>query len=140
MAIQKGSQVSFNYTLTVDGEVVDSSQGKEPFQYIHGEGKIIPGLSRQLEGLGVGEEKRIEVSPEEGYGKVIPEAIQEVPKTQLPPDIEPQVGMQLQVGNPEGRTMVAKITEIKTDTIVIDLNHPLAGKTLIFQIKIVSIN
>lgn len=139
MTIQKGSQVSFDYTLTVDGEVIDSSQGKEPFQYTHGEGKIIPGLSRQLEGLKVGDEKRIEIPPEEAYGAVNPKAFQEVARTQLPPDIEPKVGMQLQVGSSGGKIMIVKIAEVKGDTIVIDFNHPLAGKTLIFQVKIVSI-
>ena len=139
ITIQKGSQVSFDYTLTVDGEVVETSEGKEPLQYTYGEGNIIPGLSRQLEGLKVGDEKSIEVSPEEAYGQVNPQAFQEVSKSELPPNLETQVGMPIQANNSEGRTMVGRIVEVKKDAIVVDFNHPFAGKTLIFQVKIVSI-
>ncbi|HID93718.1 MAG TPA: hypothetical protein EYP60_06445 [bacterium (Candidatus Stahlbacteria)] len=91
MVIQNGSRVWFDYTLTVDGEVVDSSEGRGPLQYTHGEGKIIPGLSRQLEGMRVGEERKIEVLPEEAYGQVNPDAFQEVPRSVLPADLKPQV-------------------------------------------------
>lgn len=139
MTIQKGSRVSFNYTLTVDGEVVDTTEGKEPFQYTHGQAKIIPGLTRQLEGLGVGDEKRIEIPPEEAYGMIDPNAFQEVPRSQLPADTEPQVGMSLQARTLEGETMTVRISELKQDTVVVDFNHPLAGKTLTFQVKIVSV-
>ena len=139
MIIQKGSQVGFDYTLTVDNVVIDTSEGKEPFEYTHGDGKIIPGLSRQLEGLKVGDTKKITVSPEEGYGQVDPQAFKEVPKTQMPPDLTLQVGMPLQVRDTQGNTLVVKVAELKPDIVVLDLNHPLAGKTLVFDIKIVSI-
>lgn len=139
IAIQKGSQVSFDYTLTVDGEVVDSSEGRGPLQYTHGGRQIIPGLSKQLEGMHVGEEKKVEVLPEEAYGRVNPEAIQEVPRSTLPAEIKPEVGMMLQVSNPQG-TAPVRVAELKEDSIVLDFNHPLAGKTLTFQVKIVSIN
>lgn len=139
VTIQKGGQVSFDYTLTVDGEVVDSSEGKEPLQYTHGEGKIIPGLSKQLEGMRVGEEKKVEVLPEEAYGQMNPDAFQEVPRSTLPADLELQVGMMLQVSGPQG-TVPARVAELKESSIVLDFNHPLAGKALSFQVKIVSIN
>lgn len=139
MTIQKGSRVSFDYTLTVDGEVVDTTGGKEPFQYTHGEAKIIPGLTRQLEGLQAGDEKRIEIPPEQAYGMIDSNAFQEVPRSQLPANIEPQVGMSLQARTQEGKTVVVRISELKGDTVVIDFNHPLAGKTLTFQVKIVSV-
>lgn len=139
MIIQKGRQVSFDYTLAVDGAVVDSSKGKEPFQYTHGEEKIIPGLSRQLEGLKAGDEKKIEVASQDAYGAVKSEALQEVSKSELPSGIEPKVGMPLQVSDQTGKIMVIKIAEVKESTVVMDFNHPLAGKTLTFDVKIVSV-
>jgi FKBP-type peptidyl-prolyl cis-trans isomerase SlyD len=139
MTIQKGSQVSFDYTLTVDGDVIDTSKGKEPLQYTHGEGKIIRGLAKQLEGMKVGDEKRVVVEPQEGYGQVNPAAFQEVPKSRLSSDLKPETGMHLQVKDQTGNTALVKITEVKEDVIVVDLNHPLAGKTLTFDVKIVSI-
>ena len=139
MGIHKGSQVAFDYTLTVDGEVADTSEGREPMQYTHGEGKIIPGLSRQLEGLHEGDEKKIEVFPEEAYGAVNPKAFQEVPRSQLPPDLKPQVGVILQAKSPEGGSIPVRITQLKEDAVVVDFNHPFAGKTLTFQVKIVSV-
>lgn len=139
ITVQKGSQVSFNYVLTVDGAVVDTSESREPFTYTHGDGNIIPGLSKHLEGLRVGDEKKIEIPPEEAYGLVNPKAFQEVSKLKLPPDMEPKVGMPLEVRSPEGGAMPVKIAEVKKDTVVIDFNHPLAGKTLTFQVKVVSI-
>ncbi len=139
MTIQKGSQASFDYTLTVDGEVVDSSEGKEPLQYTHGEGQIIPGLSKQLEGMRVGEEKKVEVLPGEAYGQINADAFQEVPRSTLPANLELQVGMMLEVSSPQG-IVPARVAELKENSIVLDFNHPLAGKALSFQVKIVSIN
>ncbi len=139
MTIQNGKQVSFDYKLTVDGQVADSSEGRGPLEYTHGSGQIIPGLAKQLEGMKVGEEKTVSVPPEEAYGVVNPQAVQEVPKSQLPPTLQPQVGMMLQLKNKEGQAMPARILEVKPDSIKLDFNHPLAGKTLVFNVKIVSI-
>lgn len=138
--IEKGSKVSFDYTLTVDGEVVDSSDGRDPFTYTHGEGQIVPGLERNLEGLHVGDEKEVSVSPEEGYGVVDPNAFKDVPRSTLPPNVNIDPGMMLQAQNPNGNVITVKVIELKDDTVTIDFNHPLAGKTLDFQVKIVSIN
>lgn len=139
MVIQDGRRVSFDYTLMVDGEVVDSSEERGPLQYTHGEGRIIPGLSKQLEGLRIGDEKVIEVPPEEAYGPVNQDAFREVPRTSLPADLEPKVGMYLQMQGPEGQILPVKIAEVKESSVVLDLNHPLAGKTLNFHVKIVDI-
>jgi FKBP-type peptidyl-prolyl cis-trans isomerase SlyD len=139
VVIQDGSLVSFDYTLTVDGKVVDSTEGKEPLQYTQGKGELIPGLSKQLEGMRVGDEKKIVVPPEEAYGEVDPNAFKEVARSSLPKGIEPQVDMLLQANSPDGRTFPVRIAEVKEDTVVLDFNHPLAGKTLYFQVKIVSI-
>ena len=137
--IRKDSQVAFDYTLTVDGKVMDSSKNRGPLQYVQGDGKLIPGLARQLEGMKAGEEKVIEVKPEEGYGTPAPNAFKEVPLSSLPKGTKPTVGMYLQGNDPSGRTFPAKIIEVKKDTFIIDMNHPLAGKTLLFNVKIVSV-
>jgi peptidylprolyl isomerase len=139
MSIQDGRQVSFDYTLTVDGEVVDSSKEKGPLQYTQGKGQIIPGLAKQMEGLQVGDEKTIVVPPEEAYGSINPEALREISKASLPEGLEPKVGMLLQMQTPAGQVLPVKIVEVKEKSVVLDLNHPLAGKTLTFHVKIVDV-
>jgi FKBP-type peptidyl-prolyl cis-trans isomerase SlyD len=139
LGISDGRKVTFDYTLTVDGKVLETSQGRGPVSYNHGKGEIIPGLSRQLEGMRVGEEKTIVVAPEEAYGMTDPKAFREIEKAKLPADIVPKVGMLLQMKTPDGNVFPVKISELKKDSVVINLNHPLAGKTLQFQVKIVNI-
>ncbi len=138
-AIHKGSQVAFDYTLTVDGKVVDTSKGKSPLQYVQGDGKLIPGLTKQLEGLKAGDEKTVEVKPEEGYGSPNPAAFKEVPLSALPAGAKPAVGMILQGTDKNGRTFPARISEVRKDSVIMDFNHPMAGKTLLFNVKIVSV-
>ena len=135
-SVQENMDVGLDYTLTVDGNVVDSTQGKTPFHYVQGRHQVIPGLERQLTGLHVGDSKEIVVKPEEGYGPVDPSAFVEIPKTQLPPNVTPTVGMVLRGAQKDGQSFRAKIQEIKDKTVKLDLNHPLAGKTLNFKIKI----
>jgi len=139
MAIEKGKHVLFDYTLTVDGKKIDSSDNNGPLKYVHGEGDIIPGLERQLEGLDAGVEKKIEVIASEGYGEKDVDAFYEIKKTKLPSNIEPKAGMTLEVKNEDGSFIPVKISEVKEEAVVIDLNHPLAGKTLQFEIKIISV-
>lgn len=139
VTIENGNEVLFDYTLTVEGEVVDSSEKRGPLQYTHGQGQIIPGLERQLEGLKVGDERVIEVSPEDAYGVENPKAYQEIARSSLAGEREPEVGMFIELRTPDGRAFPGKITEVRKDVVVIDLNHPLAGKTLNFQVKIVSV-
>lgn len=137
--IQADATVQLDYTLTSDGVVVDSTEARGPFQYVHGKGQIIPGLERQLAGLHAGESRDITVTPEEAYGPVDPAAVIEVPKTQLPQDIAPKAGMMLRGQDPEGHPFRAIIRDVKEQTVMLDLNHPLAGKTLLFKVKIVNI-
>jgi len=136
MIVENGRKVSFDYVLTVEGEIIDKSLPEQPFQYTHGEGQIIPGLAKGLEGMSVGEEKEIRIPPQEAYGLHDPQAFYEISSKSLPKDLKPQIGMYLQMRTPEGRTLPVRISEIKENTIVLDLNHPLAGKTLIFHVKI----
>ena len=139
-AIRNGSKVAFDYVLTVESKVVDSSQTKGPLEYTQGEGTLIPGLTKQLEGMKKGDEKTIEVKPEEAYGNPDPAGIREIPLSSIPANIKPEVGLILEMQDESGQAFPTKITEIKKDSIVIDLNHPLAGKTLTFKVKIVSVS
>lgn len=137
--ISKGKTIKMDYVLTVDGHKMDSSEGAGPLEYVHGEGKIIPGLEKELEGLIVGAQKTVMVFPEDGYGPVRPEAYQEVPKSEFPPDIPLKAGSMIGVGGPDGQQFPAVISEVKEEVIVLDLNHPLAGKELKFEVTIVDI-
>ena len=136
--ITKGKKVRFNYTLTVDGKVVDSSEGHDPLQYIQGQHQIIPGLEKQLEGLKVGDEKEATIKPEEGYGPVDPKAYAEVPKNRLPQG-DLKVGMQLHTVGKDGQPIYATISEVKEESVMMNFNHPLAGKELHFKVKVVEI-
>jgi FKBP-type peptidyl-prolyl cis-trans isomerase SlyD len=137
--IQAGSAVAFHYTLTDEsGAVIDSSKGKEPMQYIHGRGQIISGLEKELTGMAVGAEKKITVKPEEGYGPIDPRRFHEIPKDKLPPDAL-KVGTMLMAQDPQGQGVPVRVHEIKEKTVIMDYNHPLAGKTLSFDIKITDI-
>lgn len=140
--IGKGSKVKFDYTLTVEGKLLESSEGREPLQYVHGEGTIIPGLARELEGMRVGEEKDVVVLPEDGYGNVNVNAVKEIPKSQLnlSPEVNLQAGAQVQAEDEQGRKISMRVKEVRENTIVFDLNHPLAGKTLNFHVKIAAID
>ena len=149
--IQDGSRVAFDYTLTVDGKVVDSSESKGPLEYTQGDGKLLPGLARQMEGLKVGDEREIEVKPEEAYGSADPKAFQEIPNSNLPIGLKPEVGMILEARDKDGKSFPARITEVKQDSIIVELNprtsslpsrahtQIAAGKTLYFKVKIVSV-
>jgi FKBP-type peptidyl-prolyl cis-trans isomerase 2 len=140
MLIKEGSKVTFDYTLTVDGEVVDSSQGKASLEYTHGQSQIIPGLEKELQGLAAGDAKEVEVSPQEGYGEVNPEAFKTMSRSKLPEGITPEAGMILAIESPQGEPVPVKVIEVTDEDFVIDLNHPLAGKVLNFNVNIVSVD
>ena len=139
LSIQDSMDVELEYTLTSEGKVMDSTDGREPFHYVHGNGQIIPGLERQLTGLHVGDTKEVIVRPDEAYGQLDPSAVIEVPKAQLPTDVTPTVGMVLRGVNPDGKSFRARVEKINPDTVVMNLNHPLAGKTLNFKVKVLAI-
>ncbi len=136
--VAAGKTVKFDYTLTVDGKTVDSSEGAEPLQYVHGQSQIIPGLEKQMEGLKAGDEKEVDVKSDEAYGPVNPNAFVEVPKDKLP-EGELKPGLQLHSMDKSGQPIVATISEVKKDSVVMNLNHPLAGKDLHFKIKVVEV-
>ena len=137
--VTEGKNVSLEYTLKLDDKsVVESNVGKQPLTYTHGTHQIVPGLEKALEGLAVGDTKEVTVAPADGYGEQDPEALQEVQKKLVPPDAL-VVGSRLQGKAPDGNMVYPRVAEIKDDTVVLDFNHPLAGKTLHFDVKIVDI-
>jgi len=137
--IEKGSTVGIEYTLTLeDGTQIDSNVGGEVLRFEQGAGRIIPGLDRELPGMKVGEAKQVTVAPEEGYGKVDPDAFTEVPLSELPEDAR-EVGVALMSRDPQGQTHRLLVRKIEGDKATLDFNHPLAGKTLIFDFKILEI-
>lgn len=138
-SVQERSVVSLEYTLVdEDGKVIESNVGKEPLIYVHGSGQIVGGLEKELNGMKVGEQKKIQVKPEEGYGVFDPKAIQEVLREKIPPQAQ-QVGATLMTKASDGRSIPMRIKEIREKTVIVDFNHPLAGKTLNFDVKIIDV-
>lgn len=139
LTVADGKQVSLEYTLTLDDKSkIDSNIGKDPLVYTQGAHEIIPGLEKQLAGVKVGESKHIEIPPAEGYGEVDPARKQEVDKTRIPEDAR-KVGAKLTGQGPQGQPIFAQVTEVKDNTVVLDMNHPLAGKKLIFDVKVLKV-
>lgn len=136
--VTNGVVVSLDYTLTVDGAMVDSS-GDQPLEYIHGYNNIIPGLEKELNGLKLGESKDVVVAPQDAYGIYHPEALFDLPRSQFPPNFPVEIGRELRVRSENGQVMTARISQVETDTVQIDTNHPLAGKELFFHAKISSL-
>ena len=139
MTVSEGTTVSIEYTLELeDKAVVDSNVGSEPLTYVHGSRQIISGLEKALEGMKTGDRKRVTVNPDEGYGPVMQDAFVEVKKEHIPQDAL-QVDAQLQGQDASGRAFLARVAEIREQTVVLDFNHPLAGRTLYFDVKILDI-
>ena len=137
--VENGSTVKLEYTLKDDaGTVLDSNKGQEPLSFTQGGQQLMPGLEKQLIGMHVGEEKKVVLKPEDAYGPNDPNAQAEVPKTALPPEAL-NVGTRLMARNQAGETRPVTVKEIKENTVVLDLNHPLAGKTLVFEVKVLGV-
>jgi FKBP-type peptidyl-prolyl cis-trans isomerase SlyD len=134
--IQDGSVVTIEYTLTDNsGTVIDSTAGKEPMTYIHGAGQIVQGLERELNGLKVGDQRKVQVRPEDAYGIPDEKAFQEFPKDKVPSEAQ-KVGAMLMTKSPDGRMIPIRVHKVTDKTVVVDFNHPLAGKTLNFDVKV----
>lgn len=138
--VKENDTVKVHYTgKLTDGQVFDSSEGKEPIEFTLGKGQLIPGFEKGLIDMKVNEKKTITIPKEEAYGDPREDLVQEVEKSQLPEDIKPEVGMGLVSRTPDGREMNLMVAEVKEDTIVVDGNHPLAGKDLVFDLEVVEI-
>jgi FKBP-type peptidyl-prolyl cis-trans isomerase 2 len=142
MKVEKGNKVKVEYEGKLeDGTVFDSSKTHgQPLEFEVGAGQLIKGFDEAVIGMAKDEEKEITLSPAEAYGEPNPQMQKEFPRAQLPPEPEPKVGMVLMMAMANGQQIPAKIKEVKDDVVVLDLNHPLAGKTLVFKIKVVEIS
>ena len=135
-----GETVKIHYSGTLnDGTQFDSSRGREPLEFSIGAGQMIPGFEQAVEGMTVGDSKTFSIAPEEAYGQHRAELVQDVPKSALPEDLTPSVGMHLQATGADGKKMDLVVTEVMDEAITVDGNHPLAGRQLNFDIELVEI-
>ena len=138
--VAKDKVVRFEYKLTDDkGEVLDQSEKGEPLAYMHGHGQIVPGLEAKMEGKAAGDAFDAVVAAEDGYGTHEADGVFKIPTAKLPPGVKPEVGMELASRSPDGHVLRFRLTEVNDDHVVADANHPLAGKTLHFAVKIADI-
>lgn len=139
---KKGDKVTLEYTgMLNDGTVFDaSSKHDKPLQFEVGAGRVIPGFDKAVTGMKIGDEKKFTIPAAEAYGEPNPKLVKKVSRKEIPQDRKPEVGMSLIMGTPQGRQMQALITEVTPEYIILDLNHPLAGKALTFQIKVIKIS
>lgn len=138
--VKKGDRVKVQYIGRLeDGMVFDESKGGEPLEFTVGSGQIIPGFDKAVEGMKLNEEKKVTIKSQDAYGKRDETLIREFPKTFLPENFNPEKGMVIKLQNQSGRVIPGTITDITENSITIDLNHPLAGKDLTFNITVVGI-
>ena len=130
--IGKDTVVTLEYKLEVEGKEIDSG----PIQFLQGHGNIIPGLERQIEGMAIGEEKEITVNPEEAYGKYDPELEIEVPSSSFPEDFSIELGRPMRMQDDKGHIFTGIAVAITDDVVKMNLNHPLAGKDLLFKTEV----
>lgn len=137
--IKNGSLVSLEYTRSDDkGKPIESNQGEKPLAYTHGQGQLIPGLEKELLGMKVGGTKNVRVKPDDAYGLVDPKAFREVARDKVPPEAL-KVGATLVARDAQGLSLPVRVHEVKEKTVILDFNHPLAGKMLSFDIKILEV-
>lgn len=139
--VKENNTVKVHYTgKLADGQVFDSSEGKEPLQFTLGQGRLIPGFEKGLIDMKLNEKKTINIAVEDAYGEPREDLIIEVSKTELPQEMAPEVGMGLVSRTPEGQEMNLLVVEVKDETVILDGNHPLAGRDLIFDLEVVEIS
>ncbi len=139
--VKEKDNVSVHYTGTLNnGEIFDSSKGREPLAFTVGAGMMIPGFDKAVVGMKLNETKKVTIAPADAYGEKQDGLVQKVEKSQLPADLQPEVGQQLASQLPNGQQIPVTVTDVAEDSITIDANHPLAGKELTFEIEVVTIN
>lgn len=138
--VKNTDTVLVHYTGTTDdGVTFDSSRQREPLEFTLGQGQLIPGFEKAVEGLKVGESTQIRIPAEEAYGEVREDMVVEIERTKIPTDINPELGMQLQIQQPNGQAMPVIVKDINETHVTLDANHPLAGQALTFDIELVEI-
>lgn len=136
---KRGDRVKVNYTGKLgDGKQFDSSEGMDPLEFTVGEGRIIPGFEKAIIGMAPGDTKTVVIAVDDGYGERQDELIMVVDRKELPPDLDPKVGDQLEMER-SGQTFVVNVTESTDETVTLDANHPLSGEELTFDIELVEI-
>lgn len=139
--VKDGDNISLHYTGTLDdGTLFDSSEGGQPLSFTVGSGEVIEGFDAGVRGMGVGETKEISIPPNQAYGDYHDELVRVVPREAFPPTVTPAVGMAFEIELPSGQTMPVRIIDVEGDNITLDANHLLAGETLNFKVRLVSIN
>ncbi len=139
--VKNGDTIKIHYKGRLDdGTVFDSSEGRSPLEFTVGSGTVIPGFDTGVMNMNVGDKKTIHIPAEEAYGPKQEHLIMEFPKDQFPPDLQPEVGMQLTMSSEGGRTFPVEIVEVRDDSVLLDANHQLAGKDLIFDLELMEIN
>ncbi len=140
MKIKKDKVVSIDYTLRNDaGEVIDKSSEGKPLPYLHGHRNIVPGLEQALDGKEEGETISVSIPAAQGYGERSEERIFEIPRDKLPPELEPEIGMELFAQAPDGSALRLRVIEIGETHVKVDANHPLAGETLHFDVRVAGV-
>lgn len=135
-----GDTVTVHYTgKLADGQVFDTSRGRDPIEFVLGRRRVIPGLDTAIEGMQPGEKKTAEIPPDDAYGPHRPELVMEFERDRIPPDINAKVGEELQVQTTAGKSMPAVVIGASDEAITLDANHPLAGKELTFEIELVDV-
>jgi FKBP-type peptidyl-prolyl cis-trans isomerase SlpA len=138
--VKANNIVKVHYTgKLTSGQIFDTTEGKDPIEFTLGEGSLISGFENGLIDMKLNEKKSFTIAKKDAYGDVLTELIQEVNKTELPQDMNPKVGMGLVSKSPDGQEMNLMVVEVKEESIIIDGNHPLAGKDLVFDIEILEI-
>ncbi len=141
MIIKKNDNVQVEYTGKLeDGSVFDKSEKEKPIEFVVGAGQMIPGFDKAVEGMKLNESKTINITPEDAYGEIRDDLIGIFSKESMPPELVVEKGAQIGITLSSGETIPAEITEINGDDVTVDSNHPLSGKNLIFDIKIVGVN
>lgn len=137
---QEGDEVQVHYTGKLeDGTVFDTSEDGEPLSFTIGENRVIPGFEEAVTGMEPGDSKTTEVEPEQAYGEHREDMVMEMERDQIPDDVDPEVGQQLQLRLENGQTVPVLITALGEDTVTIDANHPLAGRKLMFEIELIDV-
>lgn len=137
----KGSRVKVHYTGKLnDGTVFDSSENREPLEFVLGAGNMIQGFDAAVQGMELGSQKSVLIPSDEAYGEKRDDMMVDIPIDQVPADIKPEVGMDLSIQNQEGQPMPVKVVNVDAEKITLDANHPLAGQDLTFDIKLIEID
>ena len=137
--VQNGLVVTMEYALQVDGKVVDSSEGQEPLEFLAGASNIITGLEREMIGMKIGESRDVVISPEDGYGEMDEEDYMDVPRSEFPEEMPIRPGVEMEMSDDDGNPMYVRIDSVDGDTVTLNFNHPLAGKELHFNMKVVGL-